>query len=87
MISRRINFLFGEVASGEASFSNVGNEFQITASDGAVINYGILTFPPEKRSVLSMGTDASVINQIGSPGAGSPSNPPKSTEPFWEMGV
>ena len=31
--------LSGEIVSGQASFSNVGNEFQITASDGAVISY------------------------------------------------
>lgn len=60
--------LFGEVASGEASFSNVGNEFQITASDGAVINYWNFDIPAgETVRFIQPGTDASVINQIGSP--------------------
>ena len=31
--------LYGTVQSGDASFSTVGAEFQITASDGALINY------------------------------------------------
>ena len=60
--------LFGEVSSGEASFSNVGNEFQITASDGAVINYWNFDIPAgETVRFIQPGTDASVINQIGSP--------------------
>ena len=69
--------VFGEVVSGEASFSNVGNEFQITASDGAVINYWNFDIPAgETVRFIQPGTDASVINQIGSPGSpGFPTSP------------
>ena len=62
--------VFGEVVSGEATFSNVGNEFQITASDGAVINYWNFDIPAgETVRFIQPATDASVINQIGSRGA------------------
>ena len=54
------------VQSGQASISNLNGEVQITASDGAVINYpGGFDIPAgETVRFIQPSTDASVINQI-----------------------
>ena len=59
--------LSGEIVSGQVSFSNVGNEFQITASDGAVISYENFDIPVgETLRFLQPSADASVLNRISS---------------------
>ncbi len=55
-----------DVQSGEAQWATVGNEFQITASDGALIQYfGGFDIPAgETVRFIQPSTDATVINEI-----------------------
>ena len=56
------------IQSGQASFSNLAGEVQVTASDGAVINYpsGFNIPAGETVRFIQPSTEASVINQITS---------------------
>ena len=58
--------LFGQVQSGEASFSTNNNEFQITASEGAVIRYEFGFDIPAGETVrfIQPSSEATVINRI-----------------------
>ena len=57
--------LYGVVQGGEASFSSVGEEFQITASDGALIDYYNFDIPAgETVRFIQPGSDATVVNKI-----------------------
>jgi len=55
-----------EVQSGEAQWATVGNEFQITASDGALIQYFAGFDIPAGETVrfIQPSADATVINEI-----------------------
>ena len=55
-----------EVQNGEAQWSSVGNEFQITASDGALIQYFAGFDIPAGETVrfIQPSSDATVINEI-----------------------
>ncbi len=56
------------IESGQASFSNLAGEVQVTASDGAIINYPSGFDIPAGETVrfIQPSTEASVINQITS---------------------
>jgi filamentous hemagglutinin family protein len=57
--------LYGVVQGGEASFSSVGEELQITASDGALIDYYNFDIPAgETVRFIQPGSDSAVINRI-----------------------
>ena len=57
--------LYGTVESGEASFSTVGAEFQITASDGALIDYYNFDIPAgETVRFIQPNSTSSVVNKI-----------------------
>lgn len=55
-----------KVMEGDASFSNANSEFQITASDGAVIRYDLGFDIPAGETVrfIQPSVDATVINEI-----------------------
>ena len=55
-----------KVMEGDASFSNANSEFQITASDGAVIRYDSGFDIPAGETVrfIQPSVDATVINEI-----------------------
>ena len=57
--------LYGVVQGGEASFSSVGEEFQVTASDGALIDYYNFDIPAgETVRFIQPGSDATVVNRV-----------------------
>ena len=59
--------LLGNVSRGEVDFVRSDNEFQITASDGAVISYFNFDSPAgETVRFIQPGSDATVINRIDS---------------------
>ena len=59
--------LLGNVSRGEVDFVRSDNEFQITASDGAVISYFNFDIPAgETVRFIQPGSDATVINRIDS---------------------
>ena len=54
-----------DVQSGEAQWATVGNEFQITASDGALIQYFAgFDIPIRTVQFIQPSSDATVINEI-----------------------